>query len=236
MPVEVSVILPTINERSCLEVVGPRLEAALEGLECEFIVVDDESSDGTPEWCEERAASNPSWKVLRRVNAKGLASAVIDGFAVARGKYFVVMDADGSHPPEQVSRLVCPIADGRAEFVLASRGGIFGTGNGLSLGRKIVSVAGSLLARPLTPVTDPMSGFFAIHPRILRRAVLSPLGFKIGLEVIVKCHPSPIVEVEYTFGSRIAGKSKLSSHQVFEFLRHLSRLYGHQTSAPWDTR
>lgn len=224
--VEVSIILPTLNECPCLTHLGPRLEAAVaEYSSSELIVIDDGSIDGTPEWVESRATVNPSWRLIRRPRPLGLASAVLTGFQAAKGRTFVVMDADGSHPPELIRQLVRPVSAGDAEFALASRSRNGVSPRSLSRFRTIISSVASLLARPLTSVSDPMSGYFAFDSQILKRAVLSPIGFKVGLEIIVCCRPSPIVEVDYSFESRIAGKSKLGYRQILEYLRHLSRLY-----------
>lgn len=220
-----SLILPTLNERRSLEVLGPRIEAAVAGYSAEAIVMDDCSTDGTAEWVEARRASNPLWRIIRRSGPKGLAAAVIDGFRAANGRVIVVMDADGSHPPELVPKLVDPIANGAAEFVLASRGDIRDSKRGLNPTRKAISYVATLLARPLTSVSDPMSGFFALDKEILSRSPLSPLGFKIGLEVLVCCRPTPIVEVSYIFQNRIAGESKLGSRHIVEYLWHLLKLY-----------
>jgi len=225
LPVKVSVILPTLNEFACLTVLGPRLEAATADPSFEFIVVDDGSTDGTPEWVESQAKINPSWRLIRRPRPLGLASAVITGFQSAKGSTIVVMDADGSHPPELIRDLVTPVAGGSAEFALASRRLLGISRKSMSRWRELVSSIASLLARPLTSVSDPMSGYFALDAQVLERASLSPLGFKIGLEVIVCCRPNPIVEVGYSFESRIAGQSKLGHRQIFEYIRHLSRLY-----------
>jgi dolichol-phosphate mannosyltransferase len=230
MAPEVSLILPTINERPCLETLGPLIEVALEGYSAEAIVIDDGSTDGTPEWVEARRATSPIWQVIRRTGPKGLASAVIEGFRVSRGKVIVVMDADGSHPPDLIPKLVEPITNGTAEFVLASRGGVVNSGSAFSPTRRMISGIATLLSRPLTSVSDPMSGYFALDRTVLSRSPLSPLGFKIGLEVIVCCTPSPIQEVEYQFRDRIAGKSKLDSRQIVEYVRHIVRLYRRQAA------
>jgi dolichol-phosphate mannosyltransferase len=135
------------------------------------------------------------------------------------------MDADGSHPPELIPRLVDPVRSGAAEFALASRhiaGGDMGDMNRM---RRTISAGASLLARPLAPVKDPMSGFFAVRRTILDRATLRPLGFKIGLEILVKCRPRPIVEIPFVFQERVYGVSKLGSRVIGSYLRHVARLY-----------
>ncbi len=227
MPVpQVSVILPTFNERSALASLHPRLVEGLRPFTAEILVVDDGSPDGTGDLVRE-LATDGVYRLIERPYRSGLASAVSDGFREARGEVVVVMDADGSHPPEAIPALVGPVVDGRAEMVLASRHLPGASSPGLAGVRRWISGGAAALARPLTAVTDPMSGFFAIHRAVLGRGALTPAGFKIGLEVIVKCHPSPIVEIPFCFDRRIAGSSKLGSGQIFGYLRHLSRLYAH---------
>ncbi|MGB6442451.1 MAG: hypothetical protein WBF81_04050, partial [Thermoplasmata archaeon] len=96
---------------------------------------------------------------------------------------------------------------------------------GLTMGRRTVSAAARWLARPLTGVRDPMSGFFAVRRSILGRAPLTPVGYKIALEILVKCRPRPYVEVPFAFQPRLAGHSKLGRRVVANYVRHLARLY-----------
>jgi dolichol-phosphate mannosyltransferase len=222
--VDLSVILPTYNERPALEALRPRLEAALRPYAAEVVVVDDGSPDGTAELVRGFAARG-GWRLAQRDRRRGLASAVVRGFAEAEGDILLVMDADGSHPPETIPRLVEPIRDGRAEFVLASRFVPGGSDAGLVGARRWVSWGATLLARPLTEVRDPMSGFFAVRRAVIGRSRLAPVGYKIGLEVLVRCRPEPIVEVPFDFAARIAGTSKLGARQIGSYLHHVARLY-----------
>lgn len=223
----VTVILPTYNERASLEALHPRLKAALAPFDAEVLVVDDGSPDGTGEYVRSLERDG-GYRLLSRPGRAGLATAVRDGFDHARGDIIVVMDADGSHPPETIPDLVRPVAQGEAELALATRHRPGATVSGLPAYRQVLSAGASLLALPLTGVSDPMSGFFAIHRAVTGRARLAPSGFKICLEILVKCRPRPVVEVPYHFGSRIAGSSKLGSGQIFNYLRHLRRLYAWQ--------
>ncbi|HZY92067.1 MAG TPA: polyprenol monophosphomannose synthase [Thermoplasmata archaeon] len=220
----VSVILPTFNERSALESLAPRLRAALRAFTAEILVVDDGSPDGTGELVRSLEAEG-TYRLIERPAKNGLASAVMDGFREARGEIVVVMDADGSHPPETIPALIGPVAAGAAEMVVASRHLPGASAPGLAGFRRWISSGASLLARPLTPVSDPMSGFFAVRRDVLSRATLAPAGYKIGLEVLVKCRPYPVAEVPFCFDHRIAGSSKLGGGQIVGYLGHVSRLY-----------
>ncbi|MCI4318562.1 MAG: polyprenol monophosphomannose synthase [Thermoplasmata archaeon] len=221
---EVSVILPTLQEHEALGLLRTRIDAALLGYAAEVIVVDDDSRDGTSELVAAWAAPPPHRLLLRR-GVRGLGSAVVEGFRSARGDILVVMDADGSHPPELLPQLIDPIRRGEAAFVIGSRLAPGGSAPGLSAVRRLISRSARRLARPLTKVSDPMSGFFAVRREALSLDHLAPVGYKIALEVLVKSRPSPVLEVPFVFGPRLAGTSKLDRRQMGLYLRHLGRLY-----------
>jgi dolichol-phosphate mannosyltransferase len=219
-----TVVIPTFNERETLERLYPRLSAALAGHPAELVVVDDGSPDGTAAFARTLSAPLPT-HVLERPAKLGLASAVQAGFDEAQGDVIVVMDADGSHPPEAVLRLEAAIRDGGAEFALGSRWVAGGSAPGLTRARRILSGGAGLLARPLVSVRDPMSGFFAVRRDVLARAPLHPIGYKIALEVLVRCRPRTIAELPIVFRERSAGESKLGRGEIGLYLRHLGRLY-----------
>ncbi|EQD73517.1 Dolichyl-phosphate beta-D-mannosyltransferase, partial [mine drainage metagenome] len=187
-------------------------------------VVDDASPDGTADVARSLTGSLPV-HVVERTGQRGLATAVLEGFRRATGAVLAVMDADGSHPPSILPRLIGAVRDGSAEMAIATREVWSGDSPGLTIGRRLVSAAGRSLARPLTRVPDPMSGFFAIRRELLDRAPLDPIGYKIGLEILVRCRPDPVAEIPYRFLPRIAGESKLDRGEIGRYLRHLTRLY-----------
>jgi dolichol-phosphate mannosyltransferase len=160
-----------------------------------------------------------------RRGERGLASAVVLGMQIASGQVIAGIDADGSHPPELLPSMIQPILAGSAEMTIASRNVPGGSSPGLSGSRRVISWGAGVLARPLTPVKDPMSGFFAVRRDVLVRGELEPVGYKIVLEILVKCHPSPAVEVPFVFGARTAGQSKLGSGEIGRYVRHVGRLY-----------
>ncbi len=221
---EVSVLLPTLNEAGSLRLIADRLLAALAPYRAEILVIDDASNDGTAEVVRELAGRGP-FRLLERPRERGLSSAVLAGIAATTGPILVVMDADGSHPPELIPQLIDPVRSGRAEFVLASRHVQGGDMGPMSRTRRAISSGAALLARPLARVRDPMSGFFCVRRDILARATLRPLGFKIALEILVKCRPRPILEVPFVFQDRVYGESKLGSRVIGSYLRHVARLY-----------
>jgi dolichol-phosphate mannosyltransferase len=223
----VSVVVPTFREASNLRPLTERLFAATRaaGLEAELIFADDDSGDGSVELVGELAGQYPV-RIIVRTGPRGLAPAVLEGFEHARGQVLVVMDADLQHPPEKVPELVECITTGRADFAMGSRFAGGRVDQDWSLFRRLNSKVATLLARPLTRIRDPMSGFFALHRDTWRHAAkLDPVGYKIGLELLVKARCKRAVEVPITFATRHAGQSKLSFAEQLRYLRHLLRLY-----------
>lgn len=225
--VDISVVVPTFHEVENIGLLVERVFAATTAanLAAELIVVDDDSQDGTDVRCAELATRYDVRLIIRR-GERGLATAVIEGFRQARGRLLVCMDADLSHPPEAIPEMVRALADG-AEFAIGSRylerGGVE---EGWGVYRWLNSKIATFLARPLTTVSDPLGGFFAMPRDAFSRAgELSPLGYKIALEVLVRSRARRISEIPIFFRDRKFGKSKLSLRIQFQYLRHLRRLY-----------
>jgi dolichol-phosphate mannosyltransferase len=225
----VSIIVPTLEEAANLPPLVARIAASMGQRPYEIIVVDDDSPDGTADVGDELAKSHPLSLHVRRRSVDGLGGAVLTGFSLAAGDVLVVMDADLQHPPEALPALLAPIDAGAADFVLGSRHAPGGTvAERWGLLRRLNSRVATLLARPFAgrTCTDPMSGFFALRRDLLDRADrLTPLGYKIGLELMCKCRARRVAEVPIHFGARSRGRSKLTVAQQFKYLEHLSRLY-----------
>ena len=200
----------------------PRLAAALAGHEWELIVVDDGSPDGTADLAESYAPVHPV-RVVRRPGKAGLASAVLAGFAEARGDVLLVMDADLSHPPEAVPRLVSAIQDG-ADLAVGSRYVKGGGTEDWPLKRRVVSRAACLLGNVLVPVRDCTSGFFAVRRSAIDGVKLNPIGFKIGFEVMARAHYTRAVEVPYVFRDRELGRSKFGRREILQYLVQLGQV------------
>jgi dolichol-phosphate mannosyltransferase len=223
-----TVILPTLNEADNLLLIVPRIAAAVAGRSFEILVVDDNSQDATPRVCAELSGRFPLKLFVRPEPRDGLSGAVLEGMSRASGDYFVVMDADLQHPPEKIPELLAPLERGDAEFVVGSRYVPGGSTHGSwSWFRQINSKLATLLARPFAGSThDPMSGFFALRRETYERAErLTPLGYKVGLELMCKCRARNVREVPIHFATRTHGQSKLTATQQFKYLEHLSRLY-----------
>jgi dolichol-phosphate mannosyltransferase len=219
---EISIIIPTYNESKNIEKIVRKLNQL--GLDIEIIVVDDDSPDGTGKIAEQLKENYTNIKVLRR-KERGLASAVVKGFGVAESELIGVMDADLSHPPEVIPNLLMYFKNKTTEVVVGSRYIKGGDIIGWNRFRKITSKGAILLARPLTPVKDSVSGFFFFKKELLTGVNLNPKGYKIGLEFLVKTRAKKIVEVPYVFVNRRCGKSKLSLRVYIDYLFHLIALY-----------
>jgi len=219
-----SVILPTYNEKENIRKVIRRILKVFDrnGIKGEVVVVDDNSPDGTWKIVENISKREKRVRLLRRVGKKGLASAVLDGVRRARGNIICVMDADLSHPPETIPDLLNNL--GRWDMVVASRYVKGGKIEKWSWGRRILSRVAALAATPLSGLKDPLSGFFLFRKSILKGKNLKPKGFKICLEILVRCSPR-VREIPYTFSGRKLGKSKLSMKEILNFLLHISSLY-----------
>jgi dolichol-phosphate mannosyltransferase len=219
---KISIVIPTYNEVKNLEKLVTDISNL--NLDSEIIIVDDDSPDGTGRLADDLKNRYESIKVIHR-KERGLASAVVEGFKAAGGRYVGVMDADFSHPIEKIPALIQPLNDDLAEIVIGSRyveGGNIIRWNML---RKITSKGAILLARPLSGVKDSVSGFFFLEKGVLDGVNLNPKGYKIGLEVIVKGKYKRLVEIPYTFTNRKIGKSKLSLREYINYILHLLALY-----------
>src|SRR3989442_4497600 len=215
-----SVIVPTYNEADSLPLLVERLRPAMGAREWELVVVDDGSRAGTADVAERLASAYPVG-VLRRGRKAGLASAVLAGFAEARGNVLVVMDADLSHPPEVVPRLLEAIAAG-ADLAVGSRYAHGGATRDWPLRRRVVSRIACLIGNVLVPVRDCTSGFFALRRSVLAGVPVNAIGFKIGFEVIARGKYDLAVEVPYTFRDRELGASKFGQREVLLFVRQLA--------------
>ncbi|MCX6695741.1 MAG: polyprenol monophosphomannose synthase [Candidatus Altiarchaeota archaeon] len=227
---DASIIVPTFNERNNLPVLAQRVFSAAKGagLDVELIVVDDNSPDGTGDAAEELRKKFGSVKVIHRSGKLGLASAVIEGFREASANILGVIDADLSHSPEMVPDLIRPVREGKADLVFASRYIKGGGEENWPFLRKLTSKGAILLARPLTPVKDCVSGFFFMKKGVIDNVELNARGYKIGLEILVKGKFKRVIEVPYTFVNRKRGKSKLNSSEFANYLITLKNLYAYR--------
>jgi dolichol-phosphate mannosyltransferase len=223
---ELSVVVPTYNERDSLPPLVSRLAEVSHTVKMEVVIVDDASPDGTGALAEEMAKAAPvPVTVVHRSGKAGLASAVLAGAAAAQGAVITVMDADLSHPPTLLPALLEAIRGG-ADVAVASR---YVRGGGVErwpLPRRLVSRAATLVARiglRLT-VRDPLSGFFAVRRGILTEGEYIGLGYKLLVEILARHPGCRVVEVPYRFVDRQHGESKLSPGEIWSFLKLLVAL------------
>ena len=161
-------------------------------------------------------------------HGRGLSSAVLLGFGIAKFDTVLCMDADLQHEPESVFSVAKPVLTGLAEFTVGSRycgGGGFGFD--WAIHRKIISEVATGLAYGVSRSSDPMSGFFCTTKKVLARGAerINPIGFKIGLEVMARCRANPVVDIPIIFQTRLAGESKLTMKQNVQYLQQLAALY-----------
>ncbi|MDE0024907.1 MAG: glycosyltransferase family 2 protein [Spirochaetaceae bacterium] len=226
----VSVVVPTFREAANIAPLVRRVQAALagEGVDWELIFVDDDSRDGSEAIVAELAGDTPVHMEVRRDPPRDLSLSVIHGMRIARYHRLVVMDADLSHPPERIGALLAALGGG-CDFVVGSRyvaGGEIDAGWGPL--RRLNSRGATLLALPLVRCSDPMSGFFATDRRRLPDLdELRPIGYKIGLELMVRGRLR-VNEVPIGFTDRDRGESKMNWRQQLNYLHHLHRLYRHR--------
>ncbi len=219
----ISVIVPTYQEKDNIVPLVRRIGDALDGQHYEIIVVDDDSPDHTAEVALSLSDRYPI-RVIKRQGVRGLGSAILTGFQNATGDAIGVIDADLQHPPEVLAQLAEAVQTG-ADIAIASRYVAGGGVRGWSLLRRIVSKSATLLARPLTGATDPMSGCFMLTRETFEYLDLRCTGYKVLLEILVKAGNRRVKEVPYTFDCRQFGESKLSPSEYTRYLMLLVKLY-----------
>ena len=222
----VSIVIPTYQEAKNLPDLMRQIESVdFEGRSFEVLLVDDNSQDGTDLLVKQWSVIYPWLKLIVRHHGRDLSGAVIEGIQQSSYACIVTMDADGSHPAKKIPALLALLDNPETSLVIGSRyvkGG--GTDREWPLMRRWTSKLAALLARGLLGVKarDPLSGFLAIRKAtVLSGQPLKPIGWKIGLEIMIKCGCQEIREVPIYFSERRHGKSKLNANVLFDYLRHV---------------
>ncbi len=223
-----SVILPTYNERQNVPILMERFEKLSLNWDLEVLIVDDNSPDGTSDVARTLAKTRPWLRVIQRMHDKGLSQAVMEGFSAASGDVLVVMDADLQHDEQVLSSFISAFESG-AELVVGSRKAAGGGVENWSIIRKFVSSVATKMAEIVLKknVSDPMSGFFAIHRKLYKNTAekINPRGFKILLEFLVHAPAATqISEIGYVFKGRQHGESKLTSDVMIDYIETLYEL------------
>lgn len=222
----VSVVIPSYNEAGGIEKLIVALTDVFSnaGIKAELVVIDDNSPDGTGALVDKLAARYPV-RCVHRAGKLGLSSAVIDGWATCTSPIVGVMDADFSHDPTIIPAMINAIQSGDCELAIGSR---YIPGGGITnwpWRRRLTSRVAIALAMPLTKIKDITSGYFFCKRSVIEGVELDPIGFKIGLEVIMKGKYRKAKEVPYVFTDRQHGSSKLNSGEIFNYLKQLGKIY-----------
>lgn len=219
--VEISIVVPTYNESENIENLLRAVSKTLKGYDYEIIVVDDNSPDGTDRIVERIITEDNRIRLLVRAGKLGLGSAILDGFSMAKGNYFLMIDADLSHRPEDIKRLI----DSRegADIVIGSRYIKGGKILGWPVKRKLISKVAIVLVKFMfnLSVKDPVSGFALYKKETFERldGNLRPIGYKLLLEVLAKSPDMIVDEIPITFINRKTGRSKLSLDEILKFIK-----------------
>jgi dolichol-phosphate mannosyltransferase len=220
---ELAVIVPTLNERENVKALIGRLHEALAGIEWEVVFVDDDSPDGTAEFCRQIGRSDRRVRVVQRIARRGLASASIEGILATCAPLVAVMDGDLQHDETLIPGMVARLKAENLDLVVGSRN-VEGGGMGrFAAGRVRLSNLGRILSRRVVSceLQDPMSGFFVADRRFVNEALprISAVGFKILLDLIASSpRPVRLAEAPYEFRTRVRGESKLDTTVGFEYL------------------
>lgn len=220
--VQLSVVIPTYNERGNVTELIRRLDATLKGIRWEAVYVDDNSPDGTADAVKNIARTDPRVRCLRRVGRRGLAGACIEGILSSAAPYVAVMDADLQHDETVLPAMLAKLQSGEYDLVGATRYVEGGDAGSFSAARsKISRLATKITQKVLgTELSDPMSGFFMMRRETFDEMAprLSPVGFKILLDIATASEGLRIAEQPYSFGARFEGESKFNMQIGVEFL------------------
>lgn len=233
----ISIIIPTYQEVNNIDGLLHAISSVtFPSPHWEVIIVDDQSTDGTIQLTQKLMNTFPWLKLIVRNQQRSLSAAVIEGFQHAKFDKLVVMDADLSHPPDLIPDLVNALDSQHADFVIGSRyipeGSI---GESWPLSRRLTSRFAASLAKLAlsSPIHDPLSGFFSLRKSTFLNAdTLHPIGWKIGLELMVKCRCKNIREIPIHFSDRIHDKSKLNWKVIIAYLNHILHLFAHRLRSP----
>ncbi|MET3965505.1 MULTISPECIES: glycosyltransferase family 2 protein [Bradyrhizobium] len=220
---ELSVIVPTFNERDNVTVLYRRLEATLANVAWEVVFVDDNSPDGTWDVVRALAQRDNRVRCVRRIGRRGLSGACIEGILASSAPYVAVIDADLQHDETQLPKMLLLLASDQADLVVGSRYIEGYKSEGFNKQRAGASALATELARKAlrVEIADPMSGFFMVRRDRFEELApkLSVHGFKILLDLVASANGSlRAVEIPYTFGERQHGESKLDSMVALDFL------------------
>ena len=220
---ELSIIIPTFNERDNIELLIQKIASALLGVDWEIIFVDDNSPDGTAELIARLSQTNTRVKCIKRIGWRGLSSACIAGMNEARAPYLAVMDADLQHDETILRPMFELLKTQNLDVVVGSRyvkGGQIANWSRLRVAMsRMATWVGKVALR--IELNDPLSGFFMVQSEFFHRVShrLSGKGFKILLDLCASSDRKvKLKEVPYTFRPRHKGKSKLKLNVIWDYI------------------
>ncbi len=232
-PVELTVVVPTFNERGNIEPLVEKLERVLAGIAWEAIFVDDNSPDETAAAVRAVAQRKPNVRVLQRIGRRGLSTACIEGILASAGPFVAVMDADLQHDEALLPNMLAALKAEKIDIVVGSRYTAGGSLGEWDKSRALISDFAGRLSRLVVKadLRDPMSGFFMLTRPAFESALrqLSGQGFKILLDIFASSQrPLAFKELPYQFRNRLHGESKLDTMVAWEYvLLLLDKLIGH---------
>lgn len=224
---ELTIVVPTLDERQNLAPLMASLESVLSGVDIEVVFVDDDSRDGTSALARQMAQSDRRIRIVQRIGRRGLSSAVIEGMLASSSPYLAVMDSDLQHDEKILPAMLARLKREDLDLVVATRHRAGGSMGEMAAHRRKLSEWGRRLSAVIcrAELSDPMSGYFVVTrayvDEVARR--LSGTGFKVLLDLVVSSRrPVRIAEVPYVFRPRLHGRSKLDILVGLEYLELLA--------------
>ena len=247
-----SIIIPTYNEsENIINLLKSIKKNIGNSTNAEIIVVDDNSPDGTGKLVDDYIDFLDQSEILEDINEKerkgiiqirtihriqkeDLIQAVLHGIKSSYGEHILIMDADFSHPPETIPKIIEKLQSNDKCIIVASRYIEGSSIEGWKLKRRLISSSANSIARislGIRNIKDPMSGFFAFHKSSIENIQFTTKGYKILLEFLVKSDKSKVIEIPYAFTDRKIGKSKMNHKTILNYLQSIWKLYRYGNSS-----
>jgi dolichol-phosphate mannosyltransferase len=219
---EITIVVPTLNERANIPILVARLQRLLAGVDWEIVFVDDNSADGTAAVARAIGEADSRVRCIRRIGRRGLAGALLEGMLSSQARWVAALDADLQHDETLLMAMVERLRQGDVDLVVASRYIDGQSREGFAPRRARASRWSSVVARRFLGVelTDPMSGFFMIRRDTVEELAssLSSQGFKLLLDIVATARGKlRVVELPYVFRARQHGLSKLDTRVILDF-------------------
>ena len=230
---ELSVIVPTFNERANVLELVRRLRDCLGGHRWEVIFVDDDSPDGTAQYVREIGQRDNRVRCITRIGRRGLSSACIEGMLASSAPYLAVIDGDLQHDETLLPHMLERLKHDETDIVIGTRYALGGGLGDWNQSRAAISHFATRLSRLVlkADLSDPMSGFFMLRREAMERSAhkLSGIGFKILVDLFASSpRPLKFTELPYEFRTRKAGESKLDTQAAWDYVMLLlDKLIGH---------